>query len=290
MQPISRMILECESRTVFQRRRSGVTLVEVMVVFAIVGLLLALLLPAVQIVREVSRRSNCTVHLAQISIAVGNYEARVGVLPYDSLLELHHELELPLDSKGRTIAQSPLLKCPSDPLGGDGRKWALAYRLSNGMGYSEKNGVIGNRHKHLKWADVVDGLSTTAMCSERLLYPSAESGVPVVNAEWERRGFWTTVPSTTIAEFAEECQSRPRIITLTTVGNLDYNHIVPPNAKGCFNGLELSYMKAIPPTSLHPQGVNVAFCDGHVQFISNTISQEVWWAIGTRNGNEQVSF
>jgi prepilin-type N-terminal cleavage/methylation domain-containing protein/prepilin-type processing-associated H-X9-DG protein len=56
-------------------RRSGVTLVEVLVVVAIVGLLVGLLLPAVQVVRESSRSTKCASNLRQIGLAGANYES-----------------------------------------------------------------------------------------------------------------------------------------------------------------------------------------------------------------------
>jgi prepilin-type N-terminal cleavage/methylation domain-containing protein/prepilin-type processing-associated H-X9-DG protein len=67
--------------TVRSVRRPGFTLIEILIVLFIVGLLLALLLPAVQSAREVARRSRCSSQLRQIGVAIQNYHDAFGSLP-----------------------------------------------------------------------------------------------------------------------------------------------------------------------------------------------------------------
>ena len=83
--------------------KSGFTLVELLVVIAIIGILVALLLPAIQAAREAGRRSACMNNLKQIGVAIANYESEKKVYPA--------RRHLGALAAGKQTTQSRILAC-----------------------------------------------------------------------------------------------------------------------------------------------------------------------------------
>src|SRR5437773_1118253 len=123
-----------------ERHRAAFTLVELLVVIAIIGVLVALLLPAVQAAREASRRSQCTNNLRQLAIAMhnyhdvqlafpvnyrpvvnGTYSWMQAILPFIEQSALYNQLTVggPVSLANNTaVANTPIktYRCPSDGL------------------------------------------------------------------------------------------------------------------------------------------------------------------------------
>jgi len=161
------------------RRRSGFSLVELLVALAVIGLLVALLLPAVQSAREGARRTQCRNNLHQIGLALENHAEQFGHYPQDGerghgfgtyLLALLDQRALydkidPLNAPlppGSVVPETgdvvlAVFRCPSAP---DADRLASGYARSSYIG----NGEIFRQATEFR--DILDGDSQTMSVGE----------------------------------------------------------------------------------------------------------------------------
>lgn len=285
------------------RSRHGVTIIELMAVIAIVGLLCAILVPAVMHSRERARDLQCRNHLRQIGLAFSQFEELHGFFPTTGFpfSRITEQLE----------SQAGLLRCPSDVRNDPAARGDRSYFINDGtrFRFSYRNGfavqpsidmVRGRRDGRA--ADITDGLSMTAAASERLLCLMSDQGRSEAEllAGDPRRFLWyLSRHVATEDELARACTVDrqtpfPLEIRPSGVSDLGYDHILPPNVPGCYNSppdpRHIIMNDAIPPSSQHVGHVNLLLCDGSVRPIADHISLRIWRAIGTRNGNETVEW
>lgn len=303
------------------QERRGLTLIELCVVIAIVGVLVALLVPAVQFAREAARRTQCRNHLKQFGIAVHTYHDQYGKFPGTadtagqfSILPQFEQTSLmerawtddPVFGVPLWLqyADVPVFRCPSDPQTNSGSPFGNNYGWSLGLGTQPQSpGLLGM--SLVRAALVTDGLSNTVAMSEMLGSDRF--------SEDQRRLIWVT-PQALYApsqfdQFAELCRSMPPgpSATATTASRAlpwcepsplasEYNHILPPNTRTCLNGPDVPgpdfdkrfRFASLNAASTHSGGVHTLFGDGSVKFIADGIELSVWRAVGTRSGGESV--
>jgi len=278
-------------------------MIETVIACAILGVLLAILLPAVQSARGAARRMSCSSNLRQIMLAAHHYEQlyRVwnfhnpmfqrGILPFLELANLPEDVPNGL----RTIS---ILHCPAESDIG------FTYFVNRGSGYQKANSFDGwccaDRFGETRFSDIPDGLSQTAAVSEAVVQSANLAFRPTNDP---RRVMWNASPGRygpgELKSFVKNCFetiAQPAARQNGLMGAAEdfhlYDHVMPPNTRSCFNdqssGMANVTYAAFTVSSDHGGGVHVAFADGHVRFVADSIDPATWSAIGTRNGTERV--
>jgi prepilin-type N-terminal cleavage/methylation domain-containing protein/prepilin-type processing-associated H-X9-DG protein len=163
--------------------RKGFTLVELLVVIAIIGILVALLLPAIQAAREAARRSSCTNNLKNVGVGCLNHATTKKYFPYSWFDD---DFNATSHGKSWTIALLPYLEEEG---------------LENLVDPKQANNYVGNGYDHLKAQATVLPLMICPSAGSQQLVTDGPGGNPPVQAavsnymgcagsNWE--GGWST--------------------------------------------------------------------------------------------------
>jgi prepilin-type N-terminal cleavage/methylation domain-containing protein/prepilin-type processing-associated H-X9-DG protein len=273
---------------------AGFTLVELLVVIAIIGVLMGLLLPAVQSAREAGRRVTCTNNQYQIALAASRFNDSNGFVPgwrnqlitnSGTLFPSWPVMILPFAERsdifrawqqGTTSAPYvSMFACPSTPADSTTNP-LLAYAGNCGTANSAKaNGVMVDNvsppataasRLDLDEISAADGTAMTLVFTEKCI-----SGTAGLN-----QNYWDV---------------RPSVSGTFTFGNPSSSYVAGSGIVPGFGMVGTAPTKVINPTTLgttttpgqinlpssnHPGGVVVAFCDGHTGFIKDSLGNTVY--------------
>ncbi len=299
------------SPTTVNLKSRAFTLVELLVVITIIGILIALLLPAVQSAREAARRMQCANNFKQVGLAMHNYHATHGTFPpgviypsffgWSAFILPYIEQEAAYElinfsaasyfvNDGTREGSSTRIEgylCPSDPQGGElvrccsgghssqGTHDNEDVRQTNmaGVSDSEDHGVVPR-----EFSQANGMMARNEGCRIADVIDGTSNTLMIGEVTGAGRGsydahFWVSW------NWSDTCDGVNGPFTVPGGAWPD----TPPPTSGCFGMYYTGF------SSFHPGGCHFTLADGSVQFLSENIAQNVLTDLTTRNGGEVIS-
>jgi prepilin-type N-terminal cleavage/methylation domain-containing protein/prepilin-type processing-associated H-X9-DG protein len=303
------------------QKHGGFTLVELLVVIAIIGVLVALLLPAVQAARESARRTQCVNQLKQWGLSMQLHHDARQALPAGCTQVPRQTWVMrlwPFIEQNNLATRNDLAKHFHDPpvtihntLNGLGGQYlAMYYCPDDGEGSDQTVGQYQRRRGNyvINWGnalyggvfkeDTLTGIApfshvngrTTESRKTKLAEITDGTSNTLMMAEYLR------AKSPEDNDWRGDIHNNEGVFRFHTIQTP--NSSAPDVVYGLYvQELNDPLMPAVTGTLLnqqgasrsrHPGGVNALRCDGSVEFYSNDIASSAWKALGTMNGGEVI--